>query len=119
MSDLISRQAAIEDIRNMAIALYGYDSTNIISCAIHRLQNLPSAQPEQRWIPCDDSNPNIDMSFPHSDAYLVTYDSGGMDVAWWSNVNPFWTDHVTEPRWNGVQFAKVIAWMPLPKPYEG
>ena len=70
------------------------------------------------WTSCDDSNPNIDMSFPHSDVYLVTYDSGEMDVARWSNVNPFWTDHVTEPRWWGVQFANVIAWMPLPKPFK-
>ena len=50
--DLIDRQAAIEGIRNMAIALYGYDSTNLISCAIHKIQSLPSAQPE--IIRCED-----------------------------------------------------------------
>lgn len=54
MDDLISRQAAIEEVRKMAIALYGYDATSVISCAIYKLQNLPSAQPEPaiplQWI---------------------------------------------------------------------
>ena len=46
MDDLISRQVAIKEVRKLAITLYGYDSTNVVSCAIHKLQNLPSAQPE-------------------------------------------------------------------------
>ena len=46
MNDLIGRQAAIKELRELAIALYGYDATSIISCAIYKLQNLPSAQPE-------------------------------------------------------------------------
>lgn len=49
MGDLIDRQAAIEELRRMAIALYGYDATSVISCAIYKLQNLPSAQPELVW----------------------------------------------------------------------
>lgn len=44
MDELISRQAAIEELRKMAIALYRYDATSVISCAIHKLQNLPSAK---------------------------------------------------------------------------
>lgn len=50
MNDTISRQAAIEELREMAIALYGYDSTSVISCAIYKLQNLPSAEQHGRWI---------------------------------------------------------------------
>ena len=46
MDDTIRRQAAIEELRRMMIALYGYDATSVISCAIYKLQNLPSAQPE-------------------------------------------------------------------------
>lgn len=69
-----------------------------------------------KWIPATDRLPEIDMSYPHHEDYLVQYDSGNMDVASWSNVNRFWTDHVTEPHWNCVQFAEVIAWMPLPEP---
>ena len=53
MDDLISRQAAIEELRRMMIALYGYDATSIISCAIYKLQNLPSAETNRKmgkWI---------------------------------------------------------------------
>ena len=73
----------------------------------------------EQWIPVEEQNPEIDMSYPHSECYLVTYEGGTLDVARWSNVNPFWTDHVTEPRWWGQQFCKVIAWMPLPEPWKG
>ena len=75
--------------------------------------------PLPAWIPVTERLPKIDMSYPHHEDYLVQYDSGNMDVASWSNVNRFWTDHVTEPHWNCVQFAEVIAWMPLPQPYNG
>ena len=71
-----------------------------------------------RWIPVTERLPEIDMAYPHHDDYLVQYCSGNMDVASWSNVNPFWTDHVTSPHWNCVQFATVVAWMPLPEPCE-
>ena len=76
------------------------------------------AEAKLRWIPVTERLPEIDMSYPHHEDYLVQYDSGDMDVASWSNVNRLWTDHVTEPHWNCVQFAEVIAWMPLPEPPE-
>lgn len=75
--------------------------------------------PLPAWIPITERLPEIDMSYPHHEDYLVQYDSGNMDVASWSNVNRFWTDHVTAPHWNCVQFAEVIAWMPLPEPPKG
>ena len=53
MDDTISRQEAIKEVRELAFSLYGYDATNIISCAINRLQNLPPAEPERKkgkWI---------------------------------------------------------------------
>lgn len=46
MADLIDRQAAIKELREMATALYGYDAASVISCAIYKLQNLPSAEPK-------------------------------------------------------------------------
>ena len=53
VGDTISRQAAIEELRRMMIALYGYDAASIISCAIYKLQNLPSAETNRKmgkWI---------------------------------------------------------------------
>ena len=52
-SDSISRTAAVEELRRMMIALYGYDATSVLSCAIYKLQNLPSAEPNRKmgkWI---------------------------------------------------------------------
>lgn len=69
------------------------------------------------WIPVTERLPEIDMTFPHSEWYLVQYEDGYMDVASWSNVNRFWTDLVTEPHWNCAQFQTVVAWMSLPEPY--
>ena len=94
-----------------------YYGTGILAVRKEDIDEQPTIESEQRWIPVTDHNPEIDMSYPHSEHYLVTYDNGEIDVARWSNVNPFWTDHVTEPRWWGAQYCKVIAWMPLPGPY--
>ena len=137
MDDLISRKAAIDALWK---ALFEYEDKtekqfqesedlDVGDWIVHRgfvqnmsdidrqtILNLPSAP---RWIPATERLPEIDMSHPHHEDYLVQYDSGDMDVASWSNVNRFWTDHVTEPYWNCVQFAKVIAWMPLPEPWKG
>lgn len=69
------------------------------------------------WIPVMERLPEIDMTFPHSERYLVQYKDGHMDVASWSNVDPLWTNLVTEPHWNCAQFQTVVAWMSLPEPY--
>ncbi len=115
----MNREEAIEILSDMRAEynLFGDEEEatryHVLSWAI---QEMKAAQ---QWIPISDRLPKIDMSYPHHEDYLVQYDSGYMDVASWSNVNRFWTDYVTEPYWNCVQFAKVIAWMPLPKPWKG
>lgn len=53
------------------------------------------------------------------DHYLVQYDAGSMDVAYWTNTNPFWTNLTTDWHWVRAQYCKVVAWMPLPEPYKG
>lgn len=101
---------AIQELRRCEAVALAY-------CADEHNRRLTLEQ-RYRWIPVTERLPEIDMSYPHHEDYLVQYDSGNMDVASWSNVNRFWTDHVTEPHWNCVQFAEVIAWMPLPEPPE-
>ena len=52
--------------------------------------------------------------------YLVQYESGDMDIAEWTNTNPFWSDRTTDWHWNRVnQYDKVIAWHYLPEKYKG
>ena len=57
MSDLISRQAAI-DAMEESKRIY-VDRRVIIGKMQDIVSNLPSAQPEQRWIPCSERLPEI------------------------------------------------------------
>ena len=115
---LIDADKLKKDVLDLQDCYNGFSDTYDKACIIGVIDEQPSAQPEPHWIPCSERLPEIDMSYPHYVCYLVQYDSGNMDVASWSNVNLFWTDHVTEPYWNCVEFAEVVAWMPLPTPYQ-
>ena len=75
-NDLISRQAAIEELRMMMIALYRYDATAVISCAIYKLQNLPSAEPNRKmgkWI-------HDGYDHPHGVDWMHCSECGKRDV---------------------------------------
>ena len=58
MSDLISRQAAIDALRTCydteTITMDNGDEYINYGDAVGEIEQLPSAQPEQRWIPCSD-----------------------------------------------------------------
>ena len=69
--------------------------------------SLPSAQPEQKWIPCSEKLPDVgqDVLFSVMDMYAA---EGCLrdDGNWW------------QFRWDTVQLKDhVTAWMPLPEPY--
>ena len=51
--DCIERQAGIESIKSLPITL---DAETVQRC-IEAISNLPSAQPEQRWIPVSERLP--------------------------------------------------------------
>ena len=59
MDDLISRQAAIDAINKAFERVFAWDGTSPLGDKV--LENVPSAQPEQRWIPCDKGEPDEDM----------------------------------------------------------
>lgn len=123
--DLISRQAAIDLVKDVCEAILSmcgshYDGEDevyddrlevdaILKCNKEiriALRNLPSAQPEQRWIP-------VTERLPENRRYvLVTYKYvyGLIDhgITWYGEA---------EKKWNTSR--DVIAWMPLPEPYKG
>ena len=71
---------------------------------VHAIKHLPSAQPEQRWIPCSERLPE------EMGTYMTTIDYGEHGLA-------------TGQRYyygSGLQWNDecVIAWMPLPTPYK-
>lgn len=92
--DLISRQQAID-------ALYNIDEYN--SRSVTAIKNLPSVQPEQRWIPVTERLPE------KSGYYLATVDIGlkVVDVIFFNNGSGF------------LMANTVKAWKPTPEPYHG
>ena len=103
-TDCISRQAAIDAVEAIAVDTRYYWA----------IKNLPSAP---RWIPCSERLPEDENK-----AYWVCTDTGYQCECRWTNVNPIWTALTTDWHWNIFdipQYTKVVAWMPLPEPYEG
>lgn len=50
--------------------------------------------------------------------YLITTDSGSIALASWTN-SSFITNVTTDWHWVGYpQYSKVVAWRPLPEPYQ-
>ena len=113
MADLIDRQAALEALdKQFAKTLkdFGYESfqeaegkgawfCDGITEAMCVIMDLPSAQPEQRWIPCSERLPEEGtevLTYNHDDDYAINHIIDGEE--WF--------------------FDGAVAWMPLPEPYK-
>ena len=99
MSDLISRQAAIDCLNNVS-----FDCSMDQEVVEEELLKLPSVQPEQRWIPVTETLPEND------DKVLITH-SRGVSMAWWNG--RYWTGSMIR------KYKTVTAWLPLPEPWKG
>lgn len=109
MSDLISRQAAIDALDKRFDKIPMEQTTEILKLR-KDLRELPSAQPEQRWIPVTERLPE------ESKRYLISVLDGvsrRTTVAQYQSRNKAWTLTGRMAYW------KVVAWMPLPEPYDG
>ena len=118
MSDLIERQAAIKavnDAFDRETLLTGF----VRSIAVRAIRDMPSAQPEQRWIPVSEKLPEEDhwlggSGKQFSDNVLVSvYNSDDEDE--WVDVS-----QTIDGEWRIElpRHCKIVAWMPLPKPYK-
>lgn len=129
MSDLIDRQAAIDEaeewIKTYNSGRGGQREQDAIKHVISGIKNLPSAQPE-RWIPCSERLPEEDVEVlityrykegegdtSHADIDITTYGQmyfGGNKVGnhkhWRQPFECFESNY------------EVVAWMPLPEPYK-
>lgn len=119
-NDSISRQAAIDalaDYIHNVDKVYSTGHLSMSDCedaARSVIEDLPSAQPEQRWIPCSERLPE-----KAEGRYWVCTNTG-------YQCQCRWTDDVYGIGSNGEwawkifdipQYSHVIAWMPLPDPY--
>lgn len=123
--DLISRKSVIESLSYCQTYLFdSRDKDKKISLenAEDTIKQLPSAQPEQRWIPCEEQLPDEDILTGRkklSAEVLMTVVNTIDDetiIEYGSTINGEWYSDRTEcfiPH-----FWKVVAWMPLPEPYQ-
>lgn len=96
MSDLINRKSALKALRPiMRKSDYFYEMLKAI-------QDIPPAEPEQRWIPCSERLPEEDA------CYLVTTSGTNNDI--------IDIAYYTEGIWHKA--SRIKAWMPLPEPYK-
>lgn len=115
MDDLISRKAAIDSIEKhlrFGDELYPLtDADKILNhgfeIAVSCVYNLPSAQ---HWIPCSERLPE-----KHG-YYIVQTDGSRNHVIDIAEYGLFWHNMKQEMMWNKA--SKILAWMPLPKPYK-
>ena len=111
MSDFVDRQAAIKELNNEIIRRRLFDNANdgmldeFDTESI--LRNLPSAQPEQRWIPTSERLPKV------REWVLCQCRAGIMDVLRLTEDGD-WNKNYPHAEYMS---CFVIAWMPLPEPY--
>ena len=120
MSDLISRQDAIDKIREV----YEYEFPTasgafdefVVTIIPNILRNMPSTEPEMKWIPVRDKLPKEEKK-----SYWVCTDTKYQcECRWTNNMNGIGKSN--NYGWSILdipQYTKVVAWMPLPEVYRG
>ena len=87
-----------EDVQSIAEKSDWFESSDSFNDFMWALYDLPSAQPEQRWIPCSDENPKADGRYLITGKMGTVYSLDFEDGRWYGGIKP-------------------VAWMPLPEPY--
>lgn len=122
--DCISRQAVIDAYGDW----YVEEGTEegFIGTVKQLLEGFPSAQPEQRWIPCSERLPEEDtevlISYRYKEGEGDT-DHVNIDITSYGTVCFGGREIHTLKEWRQPfdyfhANYEVIAWMPLPKPYK-
>ena len=120
-SDLISRQALCDDLREYKVhpvpissdesEVKGYNDGIDLSISI--ISKFPSAEPEQKWIP-------VSKALPKNDDWVIVsiYDDYG-DTPWRYTIPGFYVPYGKCWIVDNEYCRNVIAWMPLPESWRG
>ena len=119
--DEISRQAAIKAALEYLVEYFGAAlDTDLQYGMSQKINELPSVQPEWKWIHCDERLPDEDGS------YAVMFEFGGKEKGNKSRhkktvfieTSYFQTERKTRYGTHEAYFAegKPVAWLPLPEP---
>lgn len=110
---MISREAAILEIERFN----GYIDDDMVGRIQTALRRLPAAEPKTRkWIPMSERNPMVGQDV------LVTTRNGRIYVVTYA-IKEWIPEHcfLWKPNFMGTEYLDandVIAWMPLPEPYQ-
>lgn len=112
--DCINRQMAIDTIMGQP------PEPHYPSWYAAQIEKLPAAQPEQRWIPVTERLPENDNEvlitvWDAEDDYVEVYKGFYQGHEWWTQWCHGCSKIKDEPCGENI----VIAWMPLPEPYQG
>lgn len=123
-NSLIKRQDAINALIEWVTKLF--DDRSVVDV----INEVPSAQPEQRWIPCSERLPEDGQIVLISQTYGWTEFEEGTEVTvaqfkrgyfTWYRYQADWNKHTSQMHHGdicpGIEY--VDAWMPLPEPYRG
>ena len=123
--DLIDRQAALDALAKFvpyAICDESTESyTNGLKDAYDLICQLPSAQPDPPWILCSEKMPeehervlatHLGGLNPDRQVIEHIYKNGKFTLGWDMDMN------MDSPTFGQRYMGKVVAWMPLPKPYK-
>lgn len=107
MTRLIDADALKDDILKSAVMIDDRGIQTGYEIAIELIKRQPTIDIEPQWIPCSEMLPKDDRS------KVVTLANGNTEVGYYSNGD--WWCIGDSFR---LENPTVIAWMPLPKPYE-
>ena len=126
-SDCISREAVKEMLTSEWTKYMPMESDVSLSFVLEKISELPSVTLKARWIPCSERLPEEDGEYLvcYEEEYRKDYDFDEVGIApfevdcegfgYWQPYYDKTTLGYLDSDWMEIS---VIAWMPLPQPYE-
>ena len=108
---LIDADALKDDILKSAVMIDDRGIQTGYEIAIELIKKQPTIDAEPHWIPCSERLPKIGTNV------LITNDKGNVSYGRYRGVYPIDDDKIWWT-WKKNTLENVLAWMPLPEPYE-
>ena len=113
MNNLIYKQDAIDTILSQP------PEPHYPSWYAEQIKNLPPAQPEQRWIPVTERLPEDEYVINSKKPTKISGDKWSIAIAIRTADQRSGKIQWRDSGFGVIQDDKVLAWMPLPAPWEG